>query len=32
MRDDARELSGYQDEPMQLPNGSLGKNALVRLG
>lgn len=32
MRDDARELAGYQDEPKQLPSGSFGKNALVRLG
>jgi urease accessory protein len=28
----ARELGAYQDEPPQLPSGSFGKNALLRLG
>ena len=28
----ARELAGYQDEPKQLPSGSFGKNAFLRLG
>lgn len=28
----ARELAGYQDEPKQLPSGSFGKNAYLRLG
>lgn len=28
----ARELAGYQDEPQQLPSGSFGKNAFLRLG
>ena len=28
----ARELGTYQDEPPQLPSGSFGKNALLRLG
>ena len=32
MRDDARELAAYQDEPKQLPSGSFGKNAMLRLG
>lgn len=27
-----RELAGYQDEPQQLPSGSFGKNAFLRLG
>jgi len=29
---DAPELAGYLDEPKQLPSGSVGKNALLRLG
>jgi len=29
---DARELGAYQDEPPQLPSGSFGKNAMLRLG
>ena len=29
---DARELAAYQDEPAQLPSGSFGKNAFLRLG
>lgn len=29
---DARELAAYQDEPKQLPSGSFGKNAFLRLG
>ncbi len=28
----ARELANYQDEPKQLPSGSFGKNAFLRLG
>jgi urease accessory protein len=32
MLGDARELSAYQDEPPQLPSGSFGKNAYLRLG
>ncbi|WP_018185046.1 urease accessory protein UreD [Kaistia granuli] len=28
----ARELGAYQDEPPQLPSGSFGKNAMLRLG
>lgn len=28
----ARELGAYQDEPPQLPSGSFGKNAFLRLG
>ncbi|WP_378941232.1 urease accessory protein UreD [Mesorhizobium sp. ANAO-SY3R2] len=28
----ARELAAYQDEPKQLPSGSFGKNAFLRLG
>ncbi|OZV59661.1 urease accessory protein [Brucella melitensis] len=28
----ARELANYQDEPEQLPTGSFGKNAFLRLG
>jgi urease accessory protein len=32
MWNDARELAAYQDEPKQLPSGSFGKNAMVRLG
>ena len=32
MLSDARELAGYQDEPKQLPSGSFGKNAFLRLG
>lgn len=32
MLGDARELASYQDEPKQLPSGSFGKNAFLRLG
>jgi urease accessory protein len=32
MLGNARELAGYQDEPKQLPSGSFGKNAYLRLG
>ena len=32
MLSDARELANYQDEPKQLPSGSFGKNAFLRLG
>jgi urease accessory protein len=32
MIDGARELGAYQDEPPQLPSGSFGKNAFLRLG
>ena len=32
MSGNARELAPYQDEPKQLPSGSFGKNAMLRLG
>lgn len=32
MLGNARELAGYQDEPKQLPSGSFGKKAYLRLG
>ncbi|HVZ09962.1 urease accessory protein UreD [Rhodopila sp.] len=32
MLGNARELAGYQAEPKQLPSGSFGKNAYLRLG
>lgn len=32
MLGNARELAAYQDEPKQLPSGSFGKNAFLRLG
>ncbi|BCP51477.1 urease accessory protein UreD [Kaistia sp. 32K] len=32
MFSDAKELGAYQDEPPQLPSGSFGKNAFLRLG
>lgn len=32
MRSAARELAGYLDEPKQLPSGSFGKSAFLRLG
>ncbi|RKT47355.1 urease accessory protein UreD [Thiocapsa rosea] len=32
MRSAARELSRFQDEPRQLPSGSFGKSAFLRLG